>query len=39
MAAPNLDDPLDQNIADHWKQDEDGAIKKAKDWTLTYANN
>ena len=39
MAAPNLEDPLDQNIADHWKQDEDGAIKKAKEWTLEFANN
>jgi ubiquitin-conjugating enzyme E2 N len=39
MAAPNLDDPLDQGIADHWKSDEDGAIKKAKEWTLTHANN
>jgi ubiquitin-conjugating enzyme E2 N len=39
MAAPNFEDPLDQSIADHWKQDEDGAIKKAKEWTLTYANN
>jgi ubiquitin-conjugating enzyme E2 N len=39
MGAPNLDDPLDQGIADHWKSDEDGAIKKAKEWTLTHANN
>ena len=34
MSAPNLDDPLDESIAEHWKSDEDGAIKKAKEWTL-----
>ena len=39
MSCPNLDDPLDQEIADFWKADGAGAIKKAKDWTLQYANN
>ena len=29
MSLPNLDDPLDQIIADHWKADQDGAIAKA----------
>ena len=38
MSAPNLDDPLDQEIANFWKADEAGAIKKAKEWTITYAN-
>jgi len=38
MSLPNLDDPLDQVIADHWKSDQDGAIAKAKEWTLQYAN-
>ena len=38
MAAPNLDDPLEQNIANHWKSDINGALKTAKDWTLQYAN-
>lgn len=28
MSAPNLDDPLDEEIADHWRKDEEGAIKK-----------
>ena len=28
MSAPNLDDPLDEEIADHWRKDEDGALKK-----------
>ena len=39
MAAPNLDDPLDQNIANHWKADINGALATAKDWTLKHANN
>ena len=38
IAAPNLDDPLDQLIADHWKKDSDGAIKTAREWTIQYAN-
>ena len=38
LAAPNLDDPLDQEIANFWKVDPEGAIKKAKEWTMTYAN-
>ena len=39
MSAPNEDDPLDEAVADHWKNDPDGAIKKAKEWTQQYANN
>jgi ubiquitin-conjugating enzyme E2 N len=38
MAAPNLDDPLEQGIANHWKSDENGALKTAREWTLMYAN-
>ena len=38
MGAPNLDDPLDEAIVDHWKKDENGAIQTAKDWALQYAN-
>ena len=38
MSAPNLDDPLDQEIADFWKKDPEAAIKKAKEWTVQYAN-
>ena len=37
MAAPNLDDPLDEEIADHWKVDEEGAIQRATEWTALYA--
>ena len=33
MSAPNVDDPLDEAIADHWKNNEDDAIKTAKEWT------
>jgi len=39
MSHPELDYPLDQEIADAWKADQEGAIKKAKEWTLQYANN
>ena len=39
MSAPNLDDPLDEAIAEHWRNDQDGAIAKAKEWTIQYANN
>ena len=38
MSAPNLDDPLDEAIAEHWRKDENGAIAKAKEWTIQYAN-
>ena len=30
LGAPNLDDPLDESIANHWKMDSDDAIKTAK---------
>ncbi len=30
MSNPNLDDPLDQEVANHWKTDMNGAIAKAK---------
>uniref|UniRef100_A0A7S3CJU6 UBC core domain-containing protein n=1 Tax=Strombidium rassoulzadegani TaxID=1082188 RepID=A0A7S3CJU6_9SPIT len=39
MSAPNLDDPLDQEIADIWKANQEGAIATAREWTLKYANN
>ena len=38
LSAPNPDDPLDNNIADHWKRDQDGAIGQARSWTAQYAN-
>ena len=38
LSAPNLDDPLDEEIAEHWRKDPEAAIKKAKEWTLQHAN-
>ena len=38
IAAPNVDDPLDEAIANHWKSDLDGAHKTARQWTLEHAN-
>ena len=38
LSAPNLDDPLDEEIAEAWKRDEGAAINKAREWTQTYAN-
>ena len=37
MSAPNPDDPLDENVAKHWKTDEAGAVLMAKEWTRIYA--
>jgi ubiquitin-conjugating enzyme E2 N len=37
MSAPNPDDPLDENVAKHWKSDEVGAVAMAKEWTRVYA--
>lgn len=38
MADYNLDDPLDEAVADHYKSDVKGATAKAKEWTIQYAN-
>ena len=37
MSAPNPDDPLREDVADHWKTDEKGALAMAKEWTAKYA--
>mmetsp|Transcript_32060 Transcript_32060/g.31781 ORF Transcript_32060/g.31781 Transcript_32060/m.31781 type:complete len:151 (-) Transcript_32060:61-513(-) len=37
MSCPNPDDPLDPQIARHWKDDETGAIRMATDWCRQYA--
>ena len=37
MSAPNPDDPLDNNVAEHWKTNEADAIKTAREWTQKYA--
>ena len=39
MSAPNPDDPLDPSIARHWKEDESGATRTAREWCLQYACN
>jgi ubiquitin-protein ligase len=33
MSAPNLDDPLDEEIAKFYRENPEGAIKKAREWT------
>ena len=38
LCTPNVEDPLDEQIAEHWRRDPDDAIKTAKEWTLKYAN-
>ena len=38
MSAPNLDDPLDQEIANYWRENPEGAIKRAREWTVAHAN-
>ena len=37
MSGPNPDDPLDENIARHWKTSESEALQTAKEWTAKYA--
>eukprot|EP00761_Pharyngomonas_kirbyi_P013360 gb/GECH01013388.1/.p1 GENE.gb/GECH01013388.1/~~gb/GECH01013388.1/.p1 ORF type:complete len:152 (+),score=38.08 gb/GECH01013388.1/:1-456(+) len=37
LSAPNPDDPLANDVADHWKKNEEGAISAAKAWTKQYA--
>ena len=39
MSAPNPDDPLDPAIARHWKEDENGANRTAREWCHQYACN
>ncbi|CAG8495565.1 1843_t:CDS:2 [Funneliformis caledonium] len=37
LSAPNPDDPLANDVAQHWKDNEPEAIAKAREWTLNYA--
>eukprot|EP01094_Clydonella_sp_ATCC50884_P030109 TRINITY_DN968_c0_g1_i4.p2 TRINITY_DN968_c0_g1~~TRINITY_DN968_c0_g1_i4.p2 ORF type:complete len:174 (-),score=39.57 TRINITY_DN968_c0_g1_i4:111-560(-) len=37
LSAPNPDDPLANDVADHWKRNEAEAIETAKEWTRRYA--
>ncbi|KAJ3363662.1 Ubiquitin-conjugating enzyme 13 [Allomyces javanicus] len=37
LSAPNPDDPLANDVAQHWKDNEKDAINTAKEWTAKYA--
>jgi len=37
LSAPNPDDPLANDVAQHWKSDEKDAIRVARQWTQQYA--
>merc|ERR1712199_115263 len=37
MSAPNPDDPLANDVADHWKSNEAAAMQSAKEWTEKFA--
>jgi len=39
MGNPNVDDPLDESVADHWRRNKKDAEREARDWTRAYANN
>lgn len=37
LGAPNPDDPLANDVAQRWKEDEAAAIQTAREWTRTFA--
>ncbi|KAK7101654.1 ubiquitin-conjugating enzyme E2 N-like [Littorina saxatilis] len=37
LSAPNPDDPLDTNVAEAWKKDEESAIEEARQFTRQHA--
>ena len=37
LSAPNPDDPLDNNVAEVWKKNEAEAIRRAKEFTESFA--
>lgn len=37
LGAPNVDDPLANDVAEHWKRDREGAIREARQWTARHA--
>ncbi|KAK1859434.1 hypothetical protein I4F81_002030 [Pyropia yezoensis] len=39
LAAPNPEDPLNNEAADLWKRDEEAALAKAREWTRLYASD
>lgn len=38
LGAPNPDDPLANDVAQRWKEDEPAAIQTAREWTKQYAS-
>ncbi|KAJ9071264.1 Ubiquitin-conjugating enzyme E2 35 [Entomophthora muscae] len=38
LSAPNPDDPLANDVAQHWKENEKDAILTAREWTRKYAH-
>ncbi|SAM04040.1 hypothetical protein [Absidia glauca] len=38
LSAPNPEDPLANDVAQHWKEDEKEAIDTARKWTVQYAS-
>ncbi|CAN6659952.1 ubiquitin-conjugating enzyme E2 13 [Trichomonascus vanleenenianus] len=39
LGAPNPDDPLANDVAQNWKDDEKKAIETAREWTAQYAKS
>ena len=37
LSAPNPDDPLDNNVAEVWKNNEQEALKRAREFTKSFA--
>ena len=37
LSAPNPDDPLDNGVADMWKNNEAEALRLAREWTVNHA--
>ncbi|CEO97601.1 UBC core domain-containing protein [Plasmodiophora brassicae] len=37
LQSPNPLDPLANDVAEHWKTNEDGALATAREWTMKYA--
>lgn len=37
LSSPNPDDPLANDVAQHWKENENAAIQTAQEWTRKYA--
>lgn len=38
LSAPNPDDPLANDVAEHWKANEADALNTARQWNLRYAS-